>query len=141
MGMTDRWEANPCRVRWKEPGKRAVGCEGEPPAGSEGPAGSFSLAYSVRNIPPAHEDRDGKRLRLEGLRVRQITFFLATSSPFAFIMWMAHARHGSKECRVRSASRGRAGSETGFPTRDASYGPFCPLPSRGPAFHVEGTTA
>src|SRR5512143_447446 len=75
------------------------------------------------------------------VRAVQITFFLATSSPFAFSMWMAHARHGSKEWTVRSTSSGRPGSETGFPTRDASYGPFCPLPSRGPAFHVEGTTA
>jgi len=47
----------------------------------------------------------------------------------------------SNEWTVRTSSSGRVASATGLPTSDASYGPGWSFSSRGPAFHVEGTTA
>jgi len=47
--------------------------------------------------------------------VRQMTFLLVTSSPFAFSMWMAHARHGSKECRSGAPPEDVRGPRPGFP--------------------------
>jgi hypothetical protein len=50
----------------------------------------------------------------------QSTFTRATSFPLASWVWMAQARHGSKEWTVRRASRGLSGTAMGLPTREAS---------------------
>src|SRR5512144_841926 len=64
-----------------------------------------------------------------------------TSLPSASSTCAAQAMHGSNEWIVRRISSGRAGSASGVPTSATSYGPGCPSWSRGPAFHVDGTTA
>ena len=51
---------------------------------------------------------------------RHSAFTRAISWPSPSTVWMAHARHGSNECTVRSASSGFLASTMGFPTRLAS---------------------
>ena len=48
------------------------------------------------------------------------TLTLAISLPSASCVWMAQARHGSKEWMVRSASSGLSATAMGLPTREAS---------------------
>lgn len=48
------------------------------------------------------------------------TFTCAISCPSSSTVWMAQARHGSKEWTVRSASSGFFASAMGLPTSDAS---------------------
>src|SRR6266699_599487 len=59
------------------------------------------------------------------------TFTRAISRPDGSNVWQAHAIQGSNECTVRSSSRGRSGSATGFRISEASYGPTLPCLSRG----------
>jgi len=48
------------------------------------------------------------------------TFTFAISFPSGSRVWMAQARHGSKEWTVRRTSRGLSVSAIGFPIREAS---------------------
>ena len=48
------------------------------------------------------------------------TFTRAISRPVGSKVWHAHAMQGSNECTVRSNSRGRSGSATGFRISEAS---------------------
>jgi hypothetical protein len=64
-----------------------------------------------------------------------------SSSPSGSTTCTAQARHGSKLWMVRRISSGCFGSYRLCPFRAASYGPSVPAASRGPAFHVVGTTA
>jgi len=48
------------------------------------------------------------------------TLTRASSCPSPSTVWMAQARHGSKEWTVRSASSGFLASAMGLPTSDAS---------------------
>src|SRR5512139_703486 len=93
------------------------------------------------NAPRPGNSRTGGRLCGSVFPARHSTLTREISFPSVSTVWMAQARHGSKEWMVRSTSSGRLGSAMGLPISDASYGPICPFASRGPAFHVEGTTA
>src|SRR6516225_2420895 len=87
-----------------------------------------------RNFPDVHADDLGGPLSAHATLTR------ASSRRVVSTTWTPQAMQGSKEWTVRRISIGRCGSATGVPRSASSYGPRRPLPSRGPAFHVLGTT-